>query len=64
MTIRRWRRRVPNNVRTLPASWLQRRPLPVHDQHDPGSRFTGTQFDWFVVSDRKEDGDIESLVAE
>jgi hypothetical protein len=43
--------------------WPQGGTFPVDNQHHPGSRLTVTLFDWFVVDDRKEDGDIESLVA-
>jgi len=36
----------------------------MDDQHGRWSRRIGTKFDWLVVNDRKEDGDIKSLVAE
>ncbi len=48
-------------VPTPPALWLQGRPDPVHDYHDPDSGFTGTEPERFTANYRKAGGNIELL---
>ncbi len=49
-------------VPTPPALWLQGRPDPVHDYHDPDSGFTGTEPERFTANYRKAGGNIELLI--
>ena len=51
-------------VQTPPALWLQGRPDPVHDYHDPDSGFTGTEPERFTANYRKAGGNIELLIVE
>jgi acetyl esterase/lipase len=51
-------------VQTPPALWLQGRPDPVHDYHDPDSGFTGTEPERFTANYRKAGGDIELLIVD
>jgi acetyl esterase/lipase len=51
-------------VQMPPALWLQGRPDPVHDYHDPESGFSGTEPDRFVANYSKAGGEIELLVVE
>lgn len=48
-------------VATPPALWLQGRPDPVHDYHDPESKFQGNEPERFAASYRKAGGDIEMI---
>jgi acetyl esterase/lipase len=49
-------------VPTPPALWLQGRPDPVHDYHDPDSSFAGTEPERFTANYRKAGGNIELLI--
>ena len=46
-------------VLTPPALWVQGRPDPVHDYHDPDSAFPGNEPERFVTNYRKAGGTIE-----
>jgi acetyl esterase len=46
-------------VLTPPALWVQGRPDPVHDYHDPDSTFPGNEPERFVTNYRKAGGAIE-----
>jgi len=46
-------------VLTPPALWVQGRPDPVHDYHDPDSAFPGNEPERFVTNYRKAGGNIE-----
>jgi acetyl esterase/lipase len=51
-------------VRTPPALWLQGRPDPVHDYHDPEGGFAGTEPERFTANYRKAGGAIDLLIVE
>lgn len=51
-------------VRTPPALWLQGRPDPVHDYHDPDGGFAGTEPERFAANYRKAGGEIDLLIVE
>ena len=51
-------------LRLPPALWLQGRPDPVHDYHDPDGGFAGTEPERFVANYRKAGGAIELLLVE
>ena len=51
-------------VQLPPALWLQGRPDPVHDYHDPDSGFTGTEPERFTANYKKAGGNIELLIVE
>ncbi len=51
-------------VLTPPALWVQGRPDPVHDYHDPDSAFPGTEPERFVTNYRKAGGTIELVYIE
>jgi acetyl esterase/lipase len=51
-------------VHTPPALWLQGRPDPVHDYHDPDGGFSGTEPERFVANYRKAGGDIELMIVD
>jgi acetyl esterase len=51
-------------VPTPPALWLQGRPDPVHDYHDPDSSFAGTEPERFTANYRKAGGNIELLIVD
>ncbi|MGH7041940.1 MAG: alpha/beta hydrolase [Acetobacteraceae bacterium] len=46
-------------VRLPPALWLQGRPDPVHDYHDPDGGFAGTEPERFTTAYRRAGGEIE-----
>ena len=46
-------------VETPPALWLQGRPDPVHDYHDPDGGFAGTEPERFTAAYRRAGGTIE-----
>jgi acetyl esterase len=48
-------------VLTPPALWVQGRPDPVHDYHDPDSAFPGNEPERFVTNYRKARGAIELI---
>ena len=50
------------NVQTPPALWLQGRPDPVHDYHDPDSSFSGTEPERFTANYRKAGGSIDLMI--
>ena len=45
-----------------PALWVQGRPDPVHDYHDPDGGFEGNEPERFVANYRKAGGEIELQV--
>ena len=49
---------------TPPALWVQGRPDPVHDYHDPDSGFPGNEPERFVTNYRKAGGAIELVYIE
>jgi acetyl esterase/lipase len=49
---------------TPPALWVQGRPDPVHDYHDPDSVFPGNEPERFVTNYRKARGAIELVYIE
>lgn len=49
-------------VEMPPAIWIQGRPDPTHDYHDPDSGFAGPEPDRFVANYRKAGGDIDLAV--
>ena len=51
-------------VQTPPALWLQGRPDPVHDYHDPDSAFSGTEPERFTANYRKAGGNIDLMIVE
>ncbi len=51
-------------VLTPPALWVQGRPDPVHDYHDPDSAFPGNEPERFVTNYRKAGGIIELVYIE
>ncbi len=51
-------------VRTPPALWLQGRPDPVHDYHDPEGGFAGTEPERFAAAYRRAGGAIDLLIVE
>ena len=51
-------------VQMPPALWLQGRPDPVHDYHDPDSGFAGTEPERFTANYRKAGGSIELTIVE
>lgn len=51
-------------VLTPPALWVQGRPDPVHDYHDPDLAFPGTEPERFVTNYRKAGGTIELVYIE
>ncbi|HEX5326949.1 MAG TPA: alpha/beta hydrolase [Acetobacteraceae bacterium] len=46
-------------VQTPPALWIQGRPDPVHDYHDPNSEVPGNEPERFVTNYRRAGGTIE-----
>ncbi len=46
------------------AIWLQGRPDPLHDYHDPDTDFPGTESERFVSYYRRAGGDIELIYFE
>ncbi|HVB68137.1 MAG TPA: alpha/beta hydrolase [Acetobacteraceae bacterium] len=46
-------------VQTPPALWLQGRPDPVHDYHDPDGGFAGTEPERFTAAYRRAGGTID-----
>ena len=51
-------------VRTPPALWLQGRPDPVHDYHDPDGAFAGTEPERFTANYRRAGGAIALRIVE
>ena len=51
-------------VVTPPALWVQGRPDPVHDYHDPDSALSVNEPERFVANYRKAGGTIELVAVE